>query len=79
MILWFRNDLRIHDNPVLNWASDKVKKGGDVEVVPVFCMGTKSRPRTDGPLAERREGIVRKKFLIETVENLRKNLESLGS
>jgi hypothetical protein len=56
---------------MLNWASDKIKKGGDIEVVPVFCMGTKVLPRVSGGIATRREGITRKKFLIETVENLR--------
>lgn len=36
LILWFRNDLRLHDNPVLNYAVNAQAK--QKEVVPVFCF-----------------------------------------
>ncbi len=37
VILWFRNDLRIHDNAVLNWAI-KQPKCKQTEIIPVFCF-----------------------------------------
>ena len=36
VILWFRNDLRIHDNAVLNWAVNQ--KAKQREFVPVYCF-----------------------------------------
>jgi len=36
IIVWLRNDLRVHDNPVLDWA---VKYGGkSKEVLPVYSF-----------------------------------------
>ena len=37
LILWLRNDLRLHDNYVLNHAVSLAKTGG-VEVLPVYCF-----------------------------------------
>jgi hypothetical protein len=49
--------LRIHDNPVLNWAIDKAKKEKDAEIVPVYCMGTICDPRIENTHSTRKEGI----------------------
>ena len=35
-ILWLRNDLRLHDNPVFDWVANNKKTAG--EVVPIFCF-----------------------------------------
>ncbi len=36
IIVWLRNDLRVHDNPVLDWAA---KYGGKTkEVLPVYSL-----------------------------------------
>ena len=36
IIVWLRNDLRVHDNPVLDWAA---KYGGKTkEILPVYCF-----------------------------------------
>ena len=66
VILWFRNDLRIHDNAVLNWAMKQ--KVPDVEYIPVFCFDPRffdmSVPEWK---MERKTGIVRTRFQIDTV------------
>ena len=36
VILWLRNDLRVHDNPVLDWAVRNARPG--TQVLPVFCF-----------------------------------------
>jgi hypothetical protein len=39
VILWLRNDLRLHDNIILHWAATvSAMKQHDVEVLPVFCF-----------------------------------------
>ena len=46
VILWFRIDLRIHDNSVLDWAAKNTDQS--THVLPVFCFdprfNTKSVP-----------------------------------
>ena len=78
VILWFRNDLRIHDNAVLNWAiNQKVK---EKEFLPLYCFDprffNKSEPKFK---MTRKTGIIRTRFQLETVREFRKNLENLGS
>ena len=78
IILWFRNDLRVHDNPVLAWAVKN--KRPSAQIVPVFCFDprffTKSQPDY---LMNRKSGIHRTRFQIESVQDLRNNLQQLGS
>ena len=39
VIVWFRNDLRVHDNPVLAEAIKIVQARPQMtEVIPVFCF-----------------------------------------
>jgi len=39
VILWLRNDLRMHDNYVFNWAMQtQLKSGQAKEIIPVFCF-----------------------------------------
>lgn len=81
---WFRQDLRLHDNPALNKAiqnsnkspKDDVSKG----IVPIYCFD----PRFVGgdtmtPFGSQKCGVRRAKFLLESVEDLRQNLEKNGS
>jgi len=37
VILWFRNDIRMHDNTVLHWAASQ-GKCAHTEIVPVYCF-----------------------------------------
>lgn len=72
-ILWFRNDLRIHDHEALTELSQK-----NVIIIPVYIFDersffgkTKSGFQKTGPF--------RKKFILESVKNLRDNLRGLGA
>lgn len=65
-IVWFRNDLRVHDNPALQAAAS------DSDVLPVFVF--------DKALIESsRVSSNRNRFLIESLEDLKKSLRDLKS
>eukprot|EP00978_Attheya_sp_CCMP212_P022093 scaffold65450_cov49-Attheya_sp.AAC.1 len=80
---WFRHgDLRLHDNPALCRAVEAASKNdvGTKGVVPIFCFD----PRIFGQDATSEFGSLkcgplRAKFLLESVINLRTNLEAHGS
>ncbi len=77
IIVWLRNDLRLHDNYCLDWA---VKlKAARKEVLPVFSFDPRFITNRVAKYDIQKCGAIRAKFLLETVANLRKNLESIGS
>lgn len=79
IILWLRNDLRMHDNYVFNWAMNY--KSTNKEIIPLFCFDPRyylnEHSRTK--YGTRKTGLIRARFQIETVENLRKSLRNIGS
>ena len=78
IILWFRNDLRIHDNVILNCAA--TKHCTNSEILPVYCFDPRFFTKEIPKWGIRKCGIVRSRFILESVENLRKNLrEKLDS
>jgi len=74
-IAWFRNDLRIHDNILLNQATESIKQGNSV--LCVYCFDPRHFART--PFQSIKCDQFRAKFLIESVANLRHNLRSIQS
>jgi deoxyribodipyrimidine photo-lyase len=72
IIVWFRNDLRLHDQEALYKATLRTK-----EVIPVYCLD----PRAFAPneLGLPRTGAFRAKFLLESLADLRQGLRQLGS
>ena len=70
-IVWFRNDLRVQDNPVLQATRKDFN-----EVLCVYCFDPRHYQATS--FSSHKTGIYRAKFLIESVANLRKNLKSIG-
>lgn len=72
VIVWFRNDLRVHDHETLKSA---ISKGN--EIIPVYCFDP--RVFADMDLGFRKTGPFRAKFLIESVDNLKKSLQNLGA
>lgn len=38
VLLWFRNDLRLHDNYTVDAAVQKIKSKQAADVVPVYCF-----------------------------------------
>ena len=72
IILWYRNDLRIQDHEALFKASEKTS-----EVIPVYIFDP--RLFIEHHLEFPKTGELRYQFLIESVQNLRKNLQEIGS
>jgi deoxyribodipyrimidine photolyase len=74
-VVWFRNDLRIFDNPTLHAAAARALKER-TELACVYCFDP--RHFTSTKYSAHKTGIYRSKFLIESVSNLRENLRSIG-
>ena len=73
VIVWFRQDLRLHDNEAL---TDAIKSGE--EVIPVYVFDErvfKEKTRFGFKKTEN----FRAKFIIESVQDLKKSLQKLGS
>jgi deoxyribodipyrimidine photo-lyase len=76
VLVWFRNDLRLHDHEPLQLAARAAAHGA--EVVPVYCVD----PRHFGPLrltGLRKTGVHRARFLLESIADLRTSLRRIGS
>lgn len=72
ILLWFRNDLRLHDQEALFRAKQKT-----AHIIPVYCFDIRQFAPTE--LGFPKTGSFRAKFLIESVANLRENLKKIGS
>jgi deoxyribodipyrimidine photo-lyase len=72
VIVWFRNDLRLHDHAALFYACENAE-----EVVPVYCFD----PRHFAPtfLGLPKTGSFRAKFLWESVNALKRSLIQIKS
>ena len=80
VLVWFRNDLRIHDNESLYQASQaapEVDADSGAQIFPIYCFDPRHFAKTS--FGFEKTGAFRAKFLIESVANLRKNLRSLNS
>ncbi|MEZ4919460.1 MAG: DASH family cryptochrome [Saprospiraceae bacterium] len=72
-IVWFRQDLRLHDNEALNTALRMAD-----EIIPVYIFDERifmGKTRFGFP----KTGKYRAQFILESVENLRDNLKAIGS
>lgn len=72
-VVWFRNDLRLHDNEALV----KATQGSD-NVIPVYIFD----PRIFNGKTKfgfRKTGYYRAKFILESVKNLKEKLVAVGS
>ena len=67
IIVWYRNDLRVHDHPALSMAA----QNGD-HVIPVFILNT-------ALLAGDHASSNRNRFLLESLANLKSNLRTIGA
>ncbi len=72
ILIWYRNDLRLHDLPSLDEA---VKEGA--EIIPFYCFDDRLFSKTSFGFPK--TGNYRAKFLIESVADLRNSLQKLGS
>ena len=67
IIVWYRSDLRVHDHPALTLASQQADR-----VVPVFILN-------DALLTGEHASSNRNRFLLESLLDLKKSLQSLGA
>ncbi len=72
-IVWFRQDLRLHDNEALTTALRMAE-----EVIPVFIFDERIF-RGETRFGFPKTGRFRAQFILESVADLRQNLRALGS
>ena len=72
VLIWFRNDLRIHDHEPLYQAA---KRGA--HVVPLYCFDPRHFAQTSFGFPK--TGAFRAQFLLEAIADLRQSLRGLGS
>ena len=72
VLVWYRNDLRVHDHEPLRDAA-----ASGARPIPVYCLD----PRSFGssPSGIPRTGPFRARFLLESLADLRRTLRGLGS
>ncbi|MEO1515138.1 MAG: DASH family cryptochrome [Bacteroidota bacterium] len=73
VIVWFRQDLRLHDNEALSHALSSAE-----EVIPVFVFDSRTFQGTTR-FGFPKTGVHRAKFIIEAVQDLRQSLQAIGS
>jgi len=76
ILVWFRNDLRIHDCETLYRAFQQAQQTG-ANIFPIYCFDPRHFGKTSFGFPK--TGAFRAQFLIESVANLRANLRSLNS
>jgi deoxyribodipyrimidine photo-lyase len=71
-ILWHQNDLRLDDNEALTRALAQHER-----VIPVYCVDPRHFADTD--LGFRKSGPFRARFLVESLHDLRRRYNEIGS
>ena len=71
-LVWFKTDLRLHDNETLIRAIENSD-----QIVPVYCIDDAHFTQT--PFGFRKNGTFRAKFILETLKELDVALRSLNS
>lgn len=72
VLVWFRNDLRLHDNEILVEALNK----SDL-IIPVYCFDP--RYFKINKFQQKNTGILRASFVLESVAHLKEKLQSMQS
>ena len=72
ILIWYRNDLRVHDLLALDEAIQQ-----QAEIVPVYCFDDRLFGETSFGFPK--TGNYRAQFLVESVADLRSSLQKLGS
>ncbi|PZO23200.1 MAG: cryptochrome DASH [Leptolyngbya foveolarum] len=72
ILLWLRNDLRLHDHEPLHRALEK-----QADIIPLYCFDPRHFGET--PFGFPKTGAYRAQFLIEAVADLRQQLRKKGS
>ena len=72
ILIWYRNDLRLHDHEPLTYA---LKQGAIV--IPLYCFDDRQFGQTSFGFPK--TGAFRSQFLLESVADLQKSWQSRGS
>ncbi|WP_175561119.1 DASH family cryptochrome [Hydrococcus rivularis] len=72
ILIWYRNDLRIHDNKLIYQALKE-----KAQIIPVYCFDKRQFRQTHFGFPK--TGKFRAQFLRESVADLRNSLQKLGS
>ena len=72
ILVWYRNDLRIHDHEPLHQA---LKAGA--QVIPVYCFDSRQFGQTSFGFPK--TGAFRTQFLLESLADLRRSLQAICS
>ncbi len=71
-LVWFRNDLRLHDHEALTKAI-----ANHTTIIPFYCFD--ERQFAKDAYGFDKTSAIRAQFLLESVQNLKENLKKLGS
>ncbi|HRG58502.1 MAG TPA: deoxyribodipyrimidine photo-lyase [Bacteroidia bacterium] len=71
-IVWFKTDLRLHDNETLVRAMEQSNF-----IIPLYCIDDRHFEETQ--FGYKKTGAFRAQFLLESLQNLDDNLRKLGS
>ncbi|MGB7487775.1 MAG: deoxyribodipyrimidine photo-lyase, partial [Phormidesmis sp.] len=72
ILLWLRNDLRLHDHEPLHKALQQ-----KADIIPLYCFDPRHFGETSFGFAK--TGAYRAQFLLETIADLRQSLRAKGS
>ena len=75
ILIWYRNDLRLHDHEPLHRASDRTLAVS--HLIPVYCFDPRQFGTTSYGFPK--TGAFRTQFLLESLTDLRASLRSLNS
>lgn len=73
ILIWYRNDLRLHDHEPLHQAI----QAKAAHLIPVYCFDSRQFGQT--AFGFPKTGAFRAQFLLESVADLRRSLQALGS
>lgn len=72
ILIWYRNDLRLHDHqPMFQAVKQKA------QIIPFYCFDNRQFKTTSFGFPK--TGNFKSQFLLQSIDNLRKNLQQLGS
>lgn len=72
ILIWYRNDLRLHDHAPLQTALRQ-----NATPIPVYCFDPRQFKPTSWGFPK--TGAIRAQFLIECIQDLRQSLQGIGS
>jgi len=79
LVVWFRNDLRLTDNPTIAEAAKRLASDRNLELIPVYCFDPRHFKASKTSHGYKKTGVHRARFMIEAVTDLRSRLRAIGS